>query len=341
MKTKKRVLILGSLLLSVLLITGLLLHTTRDSAEAANPPSLTLSQETAQPGEEVSVAVDLSDNPGLMVMMLRISYDRTRLTLNGVTGVGLSGWDRNGDTVIWLGNGDSDYNGTILQLNFRVSESAEAGETEVTLLCNPGDVGNYAEQSFLPTITAGSVTVEGTASQGGTEETPDAVLTDLPFTDVYDSSYYYTAVCWAYQRGVTNGRALDTFDPSGTCTRAETVTFLWRAAGSPAIGGVINPFTDVSETAYYYKPVLWAYANGITCGTDDTRFSPHQTCTTAQVVTFIYRALGIGSDGWYREAGDWANSAGLLRDTGLLVDPNEPCPRSAVVTILYRWSQMS
>lgn len=338
MKTKKPI-IIGSLLLCVMLVAGVLLFTTtRATGEASETPELTLSNETAQPGEDVAVTVDLAENPGLMVMMYRVSYDHARLALTGVTGVGLNGWDVNGDTILWLGNADSRYNGTILKLNFHVLDGATAGETEVTLDCKRGDVGNHAEESFLPNITAGSVTVQG---EGGAEAPAPAEVSaiEIPFTDVYESSYYYTAVCWAYENGITYGRGIDTFDPDGTCNRAETVTFLWRAAGSPEPAGTNNPFTDVKESDWFCKPVLWAYEKGITCGTSESRFSPQQTCSTAEVVTFLYRSLGIGSDGWYEEAGDWANSAGLLNETNLLVDPNEACPRSAVVTMLYRWSQ--
>lgn len=335
--------ILGSLLFCALLVSGLLfaLHSTRtvDAEPAAsNAPELVLSKEIASPGENVSVAVDLSQNPGLMVMMFRINYDRSRLSLTGATGVGLSGWDLRGDKLLWLGNADSDYNGTILRLNFRVAENAEPGSADVTLSCKRGDVGNHDEESFLPIITPGRVTVEAGTVAGS----QDPLLPNpggLPFTDVYASGYYYDAVVWAYRNGITNGRGSDTFAPEGTCTRAETVTFLWRAAGCPEPALTDNPFTDIKTTDYCCKAVLWAYENGITRGTGAARFSPRGICSTAQVVTFVYRAKEVGSDGWYREAGDWASGAGLLSDTGLLVDPHENCPRSAIVTILYRWSQ--
>lgn len=340
MKNKKQFLLVGLLLLCAVLVTGLLVHATRVNGAAASAPKLTLSNETANPGEDVSVAVDLSENPGLMVMMLHVSYDHTRLILTGATGVGLSGWDLSGDTLLWLGNADSSYNGTILTLNFRVPDTAEEGAAAVTITCNRGDMGNHDEQTFLPVVTAGSVTVQSGGAGTPLEPVPIEVGgAEIPFTDVYENSYYYAAVVWAYQNGVTNGRGSDTFDPEGTCTRAEAVTFLWRAVGCPEPAGTNNPFTDVKEGSYYYKPVLWAYENGITCGTSATRFSPRETCTTAQIVTFAYRALGVGTDGWYREAGDWANGLGLMSGTGLLVDPDETCPRSAVVSVLYRWSQ--
>ncbi|MCR4771640.1 MAG: hypothetical protein K5855_04950, partial [Oscillospiraceae bacterium] len=133
-------------------------------AAAAGAPLVSLSDETAAPGEEVTVTVDLAENPGLMVMAFHISYDHSVLELIGAAGVGLSGWDASGDNILWLGNRDSDFNGTILRLVFRVQESAPAGETPVTLVCGAGDMGNYNEETFVPAITAGSVTVTGTTA---------------------------------------------------------------------------------------------------------------------------------------------------------------------------------
>ena len=97
-----------------------------------------------------------------------------------------------------------------------------------------------------------------------------------------------------------------------------------------------NPFEDITESDYFYKAVLWAYEKGIVKGTDATHFTPDQTCSTAHIVTMLYRALGVGTDGWYEEAGAWADKLGLLADTGLTVGTNVDCPRGAIVTFLYR-----
>lgn len=110
-----------------------------------------------------------------------------------------------------------------------------------------------------------------------------------PFTDVYESNYYYDAVLWAVENGVTNGTSATTFGPNVTVTRAQMVTFLWRAHGSPKATGT-NPFTDVSNSDYYYDAVLWAVANGVTTGTSATTFSPDAPVTRAQAVTFQWRA---------------------------------------------------
>ena len=111
------------------------------------------------------------------------------------------------------------------------------------------------------------------------------------FVDVKASDYFYDAVLWAAEKGIPGGTSATTFNPNGICTRAQAVTFLWRAAGSPAPKSTAMPFTDVAADSYYERAVLWAVENGITKGTSDTTFSPNMTCTRAQIVTFIYRAL--------------------------------------------------
>ena len=120
---------------------------------------------------------------------------------------------------------------------------------------------------------------------------PEPVPAASPLTDVtVHSAYYYDAVLWAVEEGVTDGVSETEFDPDGQCTRAQMVTFLWRAAGQPNAGST-NPFTDVNEGDYYYKAVLWAVEKGITAGTSANTFSPGLPCTRAQIVTFLYRDM--------------------------------------------------
>lgn len=159
---------------------------------------------------------------------------------------------------------------------------------------------------------------------------------DMPFTDVSDSDYFAIPVKWAYDSGVTTGTSDTTFGPYETCTRGQVVTFLWRAAGCPEPKTQDNPFTDIKQGDYFYKAVIWAVENGITAGVSDTEFAPATTCSSAHIITFLYRAMGIGSDGWYKVAREWAMLEGLLDGTGLMVTDSEPCPRGAVVTFLHR-----
>ncbi len=121
---------------------------------------------------------------------------------------------------------------------------------------------------------------------------PSVEGADNPFRDVAKGEYYYDAVLWALREGVTTGTDPDRFSPEETCTRAQIVTFLWRYEKKPAPASADNPFRDVPAGEYYTDAVLWAVSKGVTKGTDPDRFSPEETCTRAQIVTFLYRDLG-------------------------------------------------
>ena len=175
------------------------------------------------------------------------------------------------------------------------------------------------------------------------------VLGQFPFTDVPGDSYYYTAVVWAVNKAVTQGKSDTLFAPHIACTRAQTVTFLWRAMGSPEPTSTVCPFTDVKADAYYYKAVLWATEKGITQGTSGTTFSPEDTCTRAQVVTFQWRAAGspvvnfamrftdVSEDLYYAEAVRWAVSETITGGTtAATFSPAKSCTRAQIVTFLWR-----
>ena len=120
---------------------------------------------------------------------------------------------------------------------------------------------------------------------------PEPKSTSTPFTDVSAGKFYYKAVLWAVENGITAGMTPTTFEPNSYCTRGQVVTFLWRAAGKPAASSTSHPFTDVSSSAFYYKAMLWAVENGITAGMSKTTFAPNNICTRGQVVTFLSRAF--------------------------------------------------
>ncbi len=120
---------------------------------------------------------------------------------------------------------------------------------------------------------------------------PEPTGTKNPFKDVKSDAYYYKAVLWAVENGITSGTSATTFSPEDVCTRGQIVTFLWRANGKPTPSNTSNPFKDVKSGDYFYDAVLWAVEKGITLGTDATHFSPSDTCTRGQVVTFLYRAV--------------------------------------------------
>ena len=168
-----------------------------------------------------------------------------------------------------------------------------------------------------------------------------------PFSDVSTSAYYYEAVKWAAAKGITGGIGNGLFGPNQPCTRAQIVTFLWRAAGSPE-PKTMSSFADVSMDAYYAKAVAWAVENGITTGTGNGKFSPDATCTRAQSVTFLFRAIGklvdskaefsdVLTDSYYANAVAWAVENGVTNGIGDgLFGPNNSCTRAQIVTFLYR-----
>ena len=119
---------------------------------------------------------------------------------------------------------------------------------------------------------------------------PEPISLSNPFTDVNEGDYFYTAVLWAVEQGVTSGVSASTFGANLECTRAQIVTFLWRAAGSPAASAEVT-FSDVATTAYYYAPVAWAVEKGVTAGIGNGMFGSEQLCTRAQVVTFLYHTF--------------------------------------------------
>ena len=168
------------------------------------------------------------------------------------------------------------------------------------------------------------------------------------FADVPPDAYYAPAVDWALDRGVTNGTDADRFSPGASCTRGQMVTFLWRAAGSPEPTAGEDPFTDVEPGAYYEKAVLWAVERGITEGTDETHFSPEETVSRCQSVTFLYRLAGeetdasnpfadVKEDAFCYDSVRWAAARGVT--TGKTADrfaPADDCTRAQIVTFLYR-----
>ena len=178
----------------------------------------------------------------------------------------------------------------------------------------------------------------------------EIIAVTVPFRDVDKDAYYAAAVGWAVSNEITNGTSDSTFSPEEGCTRGQVVSFLWRAAGKPAPASSTNPFTDVKPGAYYYNAVLWAVEKGITNGTSGTTFSPDETCTRAQIVTFLWRAAGkpapAGTDNpfadvkpsaYFGSAVLWAVEKGITNGTSATTfDPEDTCTRAQVVTFLYR-----
>ena len=177
----------------------------------------------------------------------------------------------------------------------------------------------------------------------------DDITPLVNFTDVPAGAYYADAVKWAVAEGITSGTSPTTFSPNNGCTRAQMVTFLWRAAGCPEPESDYGPFRDVPKDAYYRKAVLWAAGEGITSGTSPTTFSPNATVTRAQTVTFLWRWEGepeadqrsgfrdVPAGQYYSEAVSWAVEAGITNGTGTTTfSPGQTCTRAQIVTFLWR-----
>ena len=172
-----------------------------------------------------------------------------------------------------------------------------------------------------------------------------------PFSDVPKGSWYYDSVNWALEEGITTGMSDTTFEPNSICTRAQIITFLWRAAGKPEPMLTVNPFVDVKSSDYFYKAVLWALETDRTTGVTDTTFEPNSVCTRAQIVTFLHRSAGtpdpttgnnpfvdVPSGEYYHQAVLWAVENGITTGmTATTFEPGTQCTRAQAVTFLHRY----
>ena len=232
---------------------------------------------------------------------------------------------------------------------------AEISRTQKTIDKLPHDFGNNLEYcangcgtknpNYVPPYNPPH---KPSAKPNPTPSKPETP--ENPFVDVKEDDYYYDAVIWAVGKGIAKGVTDTTFQPNASCTRAEMVTFLYRAAGSPEPTNKVNPFTDVAEDSYYYKAVLWAVEKGIAKGTSETTFSPNDTCTRGQTVAFLYRYANspavsgsnsfadVSETAYYYDAILWAVSEKVTEGTSATTfSPNDLCTRGQIVTFLYRY----
>ena len=222
----------------------------------------------------------------------------------------------------------------------------DAQGAEIALVKNDDGTCTYTQP-------AGKVTITGTFKEKTTEFVN-------PYVDVAEGDYFYDAVMWAKQKDITNGADATHFNPGGLCTRAETVTFLWRAEGKPAPTTAEMPFEDVAAGTYYYDAVLWAVENGIVNGTDATHFCPTEKVTREQFATFLYRCAklhGKGFDGLWSfqldfpdasEVSDWAYEAmcwmvmnGVVLGMDGTLNPQGNALRAHVMCMLYRYENLA
>ena len=239
------------------------------------------------------------------------------------------------------------------------SHTSASKDTTITLTAKP-DQGYVLDT--LTVLDSKDQAIQLTGKDGKfTFAMPDSAVTvkasfkaqaspsNHPFTDVPEGSWFKDAVIWAMDKGITGGTSATTFSPDGVCTRAQAVTFLWRAAGSPAPKSSAMPFADVSAGSWYHDAVLWAVEQGITSGTSATTFGPDQQCTRAQIVTFLWRTAGspavngsaafsdVASDAYYAKAVKWAQANDITSGIGGgRFGSNDNCTRAQIVTFIYR-----
>ena len=230
--------------------------------------------------------------------------------------------------------------GTTVTITVKPNDGYELSKLTVTDQSgNRLSLNDQGNDKYTFTMPSGKVNVDAAFSK---------IETTMNFWDVKQGDYYYDAVKWAVEKRITEGTGANFFSPNASCTRAQMVTFLWRAAGSPAPKSTANPFTDVSANDYFYNAVLWAVENGITTGVSADRFAPGATVSRAQTVTFLYRANGspaasgasfsdVAADEYYANAVAWAVQNGITTGTGNgKFSPNADCTRGQIVTLLYR-----
>ena len=325
------------------------------AAHRGGSAQITVGTVTAAAGNTVKVPVTISNNPGFAgYTMVITAADGLTLTniekgalLNETDGMFTKNVAQS--RINWTSSENVTGDGELMYLTFAVSDSAAAGDYAISLALKDGKESNFASigEAALPAaFCGGTVTL-----QSSTGDTPEETAQNTPFADMPEASHWsYEPISWATANGITSGISDMTFGLDEACTRAQVVTFLWRAAGSPEPEATSNPFKDLERGAYYYKAVLWAVENDITAGTSATTFSPDETCTRGQIVTLLWRYEGkpetkhlmnpfkdVVEGAYYENAVLWASETGVTAGTSASTfDPESTCTRAQIVTFLYR-----
>lgn len=370
--------------LQTLTWSGAALDVTKDDASGIY--TLQLKRDTAPTGGNITITgvtggtASVSANPATAGSTVTITLNPAA----GYTAAGVSVKDGSGNTVSVSGSGTR-YTFTMpsgtatVTPSFTQNQTARATVTVTNPSRGSGSASTTAGSSQVTPGTLVTVSTSPASGQrtmglsvsGGATATRTGVnqfqfyvpsnvsnVTVTPsfdtdngtvFSDVWSSEYYSPAVAWAVGRGVTNGTSTYLFSPNNSCTREDMVTFLYRAAGSPAVGNVTNPFWDVQPGSYYYNAVMWAVSKGITNGVSANQFGVGQTVSRAQAVTFLYRYenspsastnsgfYDVNSREYYARAVTWAKNKGVTDGTSpTMFSPNDPCLRGQIVTFLYR-----
>ena len=320
------------------------------TAVSGNGESVSINGQALSTGGSATVAIPNSGTTDIVVKIGAKTYTLTILRNSGTGGnEGGSGGSSSPSYSITV---DKTKNGTIT-----VSpRNASHGDT-VTITATPdkgyelemlkvldrsGDALKLTEKNgkYSFKMPVGKVTIKASFVEEASEQI---------FKDVPANAYYYEAVKWAQEKGITGGIGNGLFGPNDPCTRGQIVTFLWRAAGSPEPETRAMPFTDIPVGSYYYDAVLWAVENDITKGTNDTTFSPNMTCTRAQIVAFLWRSekspaagtanpfADVKSTAYYADAVLWAVKENITKGTtNTTFSPDADCTRAQIVTFLWR-----
>ena len=272
--------------------------------------------------------------------------------------------DKNGDAVRIKDQGNGKYTFTMPASKITVEASFKLIETEpenpftdtsksdyfydaVLWAADKGITSGVTDTLFAPNVSCTRAQMVTFLWRAAGSPAPKSAET--PFTDVNKGDYFYDAVLWAVEQGIASGVTGTAFAPGRGCTRAQLVTFLWRANGSPEPSEKENPFTDVSPDSYYYKAVLWAVEQGITSGVTKTAFAPDRVCTRAQAAVLLWRAEGspaasgthdfrdVAEGAYYTDAVAWAVESGVTQGTtSTTFEPGTTCTRAQIMTFLHR-----
>ena len=331
---------------------------TRTVPHTVQAASITVANVTAGPGDTVSIPVTISDNPGFAGFTMSVCYP-SELQLIGISKGNLLKTSASGaltvnlnkDLLNWNDIANLPGDGELCVLTFRISETATAGQYTIGVTLKDGKQSNFANEAgqaisfdMIPGEVQINVPPFTPCEESG--ECPGNAFADMPAV----GHWAHDAIDWAIDNGITSGTSKTSFSPWKACTRAEIVTFLWRAAGSPELAAASCVFTDVPEDAYYRRAVLWAVEAGVTTGTSETTFSPNKPCSRAEAVTFLWRANGspepksdscifadVPSGAYYEKAVLWANELGVtagIAETSF--GSAGTCTRAQIVTFLFR-----
>lgn len=352
---------------------------------AGGPVRFVASDANGKPGETVTVTVSLENNPGIIAAALEIGYDADKLKLTAVTDSKLlkeptfsETLNQNPYYVSWndaLASGNHTANGVLVTLKFEILAGCTPGTTEIRLAFRANDVFNWELNNVAAATKNGVVTVLGSAGTGGMPPAADPVPPaeeeqPLPqpeepkagsaydsYTDLAARSWYREDVEFILEMGLMNGVGEASFAPDGAMTRGQLVTILYRAAGSPDVSGLTNPFVDVKASAWYGKAVLWGAANGIVRGVSADRFAPNDNITREQIATLLYRydraaplnrdclkgyqdVSAIGS--YAMDAMNWAVGNGIMNGTSdVTLSPGATATRVQTAVLLSRYLKMT